>query len=1243
MGGKTSTSTSTVAIPKEVLARYNAVNARAENTASQPFQQYSTNPNAFVAPLNQQQQLGISNINQAATMGPQYFNTAAGMTMAGAGAVNPQQYSGAAVQQYMNPYISNVADTTAAQMKNLYGQQAEELKGGAIRAGAFGGDRAGIAQGNLANQQSLAFGQQMANIYGQGFGQAQQQFNQQQAVNLGAEQANQQRLLAAGQQLGGLGATAQQSALQGAQAQLGAGTLGQQTEQAGLTALYNQFLQQQAYPFQVSQFLANIAMGTGALSGSTQTTTQPAPFFSDERTKDNIEPIGETYDGQKIVKFNYKGDKQKQIGLVAQDVERHHPEAVGLAGGLKTVDYDGATREAARMGRYMGGLASEGGAVIPMRAGQGFAIGGGVDEALARQAQMYAAMEKGSVPTARQLMAGIGTHGRVPEANLPVGRLMTPDQKFEQQESGLEQGLNAYEKGAKIAEMFSKAREGLSKLGASAGTKTPSAATVAPSASAPTPSAAPKTDAGLAGSEGEKTSYVSPEFEEEALGAFGYAKNGGRIRRDAGGVVPYTDEETSSKKLDIPTDLPEFMLPKHNTPSGSSGSSDLSTLIALGKMVIPFLPFEQGGRVHKDNGGGTTAPAEDIPDSVWKKIISIESSGKHFDKNGQPLTSPKGAIGIAQVMPTTAPEAARMAGLPFDEKRYLTDPEYNETIGKAYFKNQYKTFGDFEKAAAAYNAGPGRLNAAMKKAAETGADWRAFLPKETRDYIAKFASDEASLPPKTDTPPKSEGLMSKIGMNEDTLVPLLAGVGSMLSSRSPYLGSAIGEGLVGGVGAYTGLQGLQAEVAQRKAQTEETYANIARSSAVFSPTGETFFLTVGPNGYEWMNEVKYREALEKGTPPRVDPRGQNWKANNLPPPPFAKSGAETGTNAPGLGGAPAPAPAGATTEGLGGGEKVESVTPAPAPATTEAPKAGPAPAPAATETPPTAEPSIPQPTAFVVDKTIEPVVANTVKEVFSRGPLFAEKNYSDLITPQIEVGNRAEKLQDGLMLFAGKMSMRPRTDELMTPGTFAPILHNAFKALNNIASNFGMGEPISPKDIDNQGAILKKYAELRNEATNAGNQRAVAALQKFEEQFPGLGSTHGESAINLANIIVDNRREAVLKDFANSWMSTAKKYGAPSPALTGAKMIEEFNKRYGDTFQRDRESFKQLYQTVVTEDGTPKGKPVMSPMGRPYTWLSYLQEQGQNLSPKQVEWVANTFGPNILTYFPNIRIKKGAE
>lgn len=74
----------------------------------------------------------------------------------------------------------------------------------------------------------------------------------------------------------------------------------------------------------------------GGLAGS---------FMSDERTKENIEEVGKLHDGQPVYRFNFKGpDKRKQIGLMAQDVEKRRPEAVREHGGVKFVDYGAATR-----------------------------------------------------------------------------------------------------------------------------------------------------------------------------------------------------------------------------------------------------------------------------------------------------------------------------------------------------------------------------------------------------------------------------------------------------------------------------------------------------------------------------------------------------------------------------------------------------------------------------------------------------------------------------------------------------------------------------------------------------------------------------------------------------------------------------------------------------------------------------------------------------------------------------------
>jgi hypothetical protein len=451
MGGKTSTSSSQVSIPPEVLARYNAVNANAEKVGQTPFQQYSSDPNAFVAPLNQQQIAGIQNINQSAGAAQPYYGAATRMTAAGAAPTNIGNVSGQDIGQYMNPYTQSVVNPAAQLLNQQQQAQMSAQTGQAMKQGAFGGDRSNLAAANLAGQQGLAFSNAINPLFSQGYTQALGAAQQQQGFQLGQEQQNLARMGQAGQQLAGIGTAAQGAGLQGAQAQLAAGQIGQQTEQAGKSALYNQFQQQQSYPFQTAQFLANIAMGTGALSGSTTTTQQPQSFFSDERVKEGVEDIGRTHDGQKIVKFRYKGEKgPKQIGLIAQDVEKHHPDAVGEYHGVKTVDYDKATKDAASMG----------GAVEPQHAGLGFAGGGLVSpEDWSKLAAAHQQMWAGN---AKPITGGMPHGGKGLNFPAPghVANLVVAKAPAQASKTGMQQmagGLSDAAKGVKDVETVKKA------------------------------------------------------------------------------------------------------------------------------------------------------------------------------------------------------------------------------------------------------------------------------------------------------------------------------------------------------------------------------------------------------------------------------------------------------------------------------------------------------------------------------------------------------------------------------------------------------------------------------------------------------------------------------------------------------------------------------------------------------------------------------------------------------------------
>lgn len=97
--------------------------------------------------------------------------------------------------------------------------------------------------------------------------------------------------------------------------------------------------------------LQTILGGAIGLSGAAANLGKAAPFFammSDERAKEDIRPVGMLNDGQTVYAYRYKGDPTPQIGLLAQEVAAHEPDAVAQGPhGLLMVDYDRATRHAA--------------------------------------------------------------------------------------------------------------------------------------------------------------------------------------------------------------------------------------------------------------------------------------------------------------------------------------------------------------------------------------------------------------------------------------------------------------------------------------------------------------------------------------------------------------------------------------------------------------------------------------------------------------------------------------------------------------------------------------------------------------------------------------------------------------------------------------------------------------------------------------------------------------------------------
>jgi hypothetical protein len=115
----------------------------------------------------------------------------------------------------------------------------------------------------------------------------------------------------------------------------------------------------------------------------------------------------------------------------------------------------------------------------------------------------------------------------------------------------------------------------------------------------------------------------------------------------------------------------------------------------------------------------------DLATRLRAQIMQKESGGRRYDKEGNLLTSSKGALGEMQVMPATA----RDPGFGITPARG-NNPDELRRVGDEYASVLLNRYQDPRLAMIAYNMGPG----ATDKWLAAGADIKK-LPKETQGYI----------------------------------------------------------------------------------------------------------------------------------------------------------------------------------------------------------------------------------------------------------------------------------------------------------------------------------------------------------------------------------------------------------------------------------------------------------------------------------------------------------------------------
>ena len=249
--------------------------------------------------------------------------------------------------------------------------------------------------------------------------------------------------------------------------------------------------------------------------------------------------------------------------------------------------------------------------------------------------------------------------------------------------------------------------------------------------------------------------------------------------------------------------------------------------------------------------GAQRASQAASPGGSFDRMVEItlhsESRTRDHDKNGNVITSPKGARYAMQTMPKTAGDPG------FGIKPAANDSpaEWNR-VGREYLGKMLQRYGgDPAKAWAAYNWGPGAVDNAVKT---KGADWLASAPKETQDYVAQNlrmlgGGGGASKPARFDTLAALQALESD---------PALA--------RNPKAMQAARQQLEHKARLYD---------ARTKEQAEQVFSGVLQgliqNGGDFNalPAGQKMALAqVDPAKYD--DAMRFADGLSKGKQPQTD-------------------------------------------------------------------------------------------------------------------------------------------------------------------------------------------------------------------------------------------------------------------------------------------------------------------------------------------------------------------------------------
>lgn len=191
-----------------------------------------------------------------------------------------------------------------------------------------------------------------------------------------------------------------------------------------------------------------------------------------------------------------------------------------------------------------------------------------------------------------------------------------------------------------------------------------------------------------------------------------------------GGIIAFADGGLSDEDQDYEDALEEADYDAMIERAMNAGEEDYTPVFETKQAKGSPQTFANSER---SVGIASVRPEQsgDMDARLRSVIMAKESGGRRYDKNGNLLTSNKGAQGEMQVMPYTSKDPG--FGV---RPAQSNDPDELRRVGDEYASAMLRRYRDPKLAMIAYNMGPG----ATDKWLAAGADV-SRLPKETQGYI----------------------------------------------------------------------------------------------------------------------------------------------------------------------------------------------------------------------------------------------------------------------------------------------------------------------------------------------------------------------------------------------------------------------------------------------------------------------------------------------------------------------------